>query len=421
MAQRFYNNARGVLAGPVIEIDDTLVLQDHVGLPTSLPAGDWFSLTVLNETSRYGSNLEIMKVTGVTVSGSNLELVVARGQDGTAAVAHDGGEKAEARITRMSIEALLADANGYTDSEVAALLDAAPGALDTLNELAAALGDDPDFATTMTNALADKVAKSHLTESDPHTQYAKEGDLGTAAGGTLTTSKVSNQEGRVLRVGDYGIGSSAPILEDLNERSFIGEYRVTTSTLNIADRPAGTENNAHVSIKRFNGDWLIQTFQSINGYDQWFRMSNPTSWGAWRRIYNSSDVVGTVSQSGGVPTGAVIEWDTNSDGEYLKLADGTLWNFKTVTGLGPINTQEGSIYRYFVGTASMGSWAHPFIAARPTVSATSYNPVDGSYSWIARQGASNETLLNSFSLFRPTAASSTGFCIDVMAKGRWYA
>jgi hypothetical protein len=39
---------------------------------------------------------------------------------------------------------------------IADLLDSAPGALDTLNELAAALGDDPAFATTITNALAGK-------------------------------------------------------------------------------------------------------------------------------------------------------------------------------------------------------------------------------------------------------------------------
>jgi hypothetical protein len=43
---------------------------------------------------------------------------------------------------------------------VANLLDSAPGALDTLNELAAALGDDPNFATTITNALATKLTKA---------------------------------------------------------------------------------------------------------------------------------------------------------------------------------------------------------------------------------------------------------------------
>lgn len=42
----------------------------------------------------------------------------------------------------------------FVQAAVAALIDSSPGALDTLNELAAALGDDPNFATTMTNALA---------------------------------------------------------------------------------------------------------------------------------------------------------------------------------------------------------------------------------------------------------------------------
>ncbi|ELJ7241309.1 hypothetical protein QYL76_001716 [Escherichia coli] len=42
---------------------------------------------------------------------------------------------------------------------IAALVDSSPDALNTLNELAAALGNDPNFATTMTNALAGKQPK----------------------------------------------------------------------------------------------------------------------------------------------------------------------------------------------------------------------------------------------------------------------
>lgn len=45
----------------------------------------------------------------------------------------------------------------YVDSSIAALVASAPGVLDTLNELAAALGNDANFATTMTNALAAKL------------------------------------------------------------------------------------------------------------------------------------------------------------------------------------------------------------------------------------------------------------------------
>ena len=43
------------------------------------------------------------------------------------------------------------------DSGVNAVIDAAPGALDTLNELAAALGDDANFSTTITNQIATKI------------------------------------------------------------------------------------------------------------------------------------------------------------------------------------------------------------------------------------------------------------------------
>lgn len=44
----------------------------------------------------------------------------------------------------------------YVDTAVANLVDTAPDALNTLNELAAALGDDANFATTVTNSLATK-------------------------------------------------------------------------------------------------------------------------------------------------------------------------------------------------------------------------------------------------------------------------
>lgn len=44
----------------------------------------------------------------------------------------------------------------YVTGEINDLIDAAPAALDTLNELAAALNDDANFATTVTNALAGK-------------------------------------------------------------------------------------------------------------------------------------------------------------------------------------------------------------------------------------------------------------------------
>lgn len=50
----------------------------------------------------------------------------------------------------------IAAAEGYTDAAVAALVDAAPATLDTLNELAAALGDDPNVITNLTSIASGK-------------------------------------------------------------------------------------------------------------------------------------------------------------------------------------------------------------------------------------------------------------------------
>ena len=61
----------------------------------------------------------------------------------------------------------------YVDTEItdaiAALVDTAPGTLDTLNEIAAALGDDPNFATTITASIAAKATKYAGTIGDGST------------------------------------------------------------------------------------------------------------------------------------------------------------------------------------------------------------------------------------------------------------
>ena len=51
--------------------------------------------------------------------------------------------------------------NSQIDSKIATLVNSAPAALDTLDELAAALGDDANFATTITNKLAGKANSTH--------------------------------------------------------------------------------------------------------------------------------------------------------------------------------------------------------------------------------------------------------------------
>lgn len=64
---------------------------------------------------------------------------------------------ADAGATRTALDVYsTSEVDAAAAAAASAVVDAAPGTLDTLNELAEALGDDPNFATTMTNALAGK-------------------------------------------------------------------------------------------------------------------------------------------------------------------------------------------------------------------------------------------------------------------------
>jgi len=66
-----------------------------------------------------------------------------------------------AQITNIAIAAGVDSA--YVTSQINALVDTAPGTLDTLNELAAALGDDANFSTTVTNLIATKLDSAQTT------------------------------------------------------------------------------------------------------------------------------------------------------------------------------------------------------------------------------------------------------------------
>jgi hypothetical protein len=66
------------------------------------------------------------------------------------AAASDATTKAAGAVTT---------ANTYTDGKITALVNNAPAALDTLNELALALGSDASFSTTVTNSIASKTSK----------------------------------------------------------------------------------------------------------------------------------------------------------------------------------------------------------------------------------------------------------------------
>ena len=79
----------------------------------------------------------------------------------------------------------------YVDNEVAGLVDSAPAALDTLNELAAALNDDASFSTTITNSLATKVGLTGDETVAGHKKFSDDVLIAGAAADPGTTDHVS--------------------------------------------------------------------------------------------------------------------------------------------------------------------------------------------------------------------------------------
>ena len=76
----------------------------------------------------------------------------------------DAFDKLKALVGELPQDATATNVVGYVDEKVAALVDSAPSALDTLKELADALGNNENFATTVTTEIGKKADKTALEE-----------------------------------------------------------------------------------------------------------------------------------------------------------------------------------------------------------------------------------------------------------------
>ncbi|HIB6680660.1 TPA: prophage tail fiber N-terminal domain-containing protein [Escherichia coli] len=86
---------------------------------------------------------------------------------------------------------------------LAALVDSSPEALDTLNELAAALGNDPNFATTVTNALAGKQPLNDVLTAVGQITPRKNSLLYYNESGNLTLTDLTGRAKSLLGLGTY--------------------------------------------------------------------------------------------------------------------------------------------------------------------------------------------------------------------------
>lgn len=136
-------------------------------------------------------------------------------------------------------------------------------------------------------------------------------------------------------------------------------------------------------------------------------------------VFRLADIVGTVSQTSGVPTGAIVEKGSNANGDYVRYADGTqvCWYLHNVANTTP--TTAGDL---FISSASVtltypiAFIAYPDVADACRFSHPTLGNAASSRAWghVASLSTSLVTLLS----FGVTATSAVwpGY----IAYGRWY-
>lgn len=130
-------------------------------------------------------------------------------------------------------------------------------------------------------------------------------------------------------------------------------------------------------------------------------------------VYTRGNLVGTVSQSGGTPTGAVVERGSNANGTYVRFADGTQICEHAIAWA-DINTATASGVFATTGTLS---WTFP-AAFATTPAFTTATPANFGGTWGGAGSTTNSTtgVYTGFSNTSYTGA----FNMNVFATGRWF-
>lgn len=150
-------------------------------------------------------NITIQLLTTNYVEDRRLSAVTITG-DGSKVLSDDGTYKTVSTPATTLSGYGITDAYTKTevDNKVAGLVDSAPEALNTLNELAAALGEDPNFATTISTEIGKKANSADLSTVATSGSY---NDLSDKP--TIPTSLPANG-GNAATVGGFTVGCDVP-------------------------------------------------------------------------------------------------------------------------------------------------------------------------------------------------------------------
>ena len=244
--------------------------------------------------------LEYMLVVSVKVDSNNTYLT----SSGILDEDDMSSNSATAVASQQSIKA-------YVDAEVAGIVNSAPSALNTLDELAAALGDDANFATTTSTSLGNRLRVDTASQGLTGTQQANAiTNLGiTATKAELNyvdgvTSAIQTQLNSKLDTAGTGINiSSTTVSVDVSDFMSNGSNnRIVTAT--------GADAMNAESNLLFSGSTL-----EINNSGDWSYILNNTNSGGLR--LGTKDSGGTLA----------YQIELSNTGNYVKLNENT-----TVTG-----------------------------------------------------------------------------------------
>lgn len=207
--------------------------------------------------------------------------------------------------------------------------------------------------------------------------------------------------GRLLGVGAFGLGGISAIAEtDLD--LFPQGFAITQFGANLTNAPAGLAGGERAVVLTTGspGAWW-QIMISRANQRMWFRGgSNGLSEGTWREVFSNQSILGTVSQSGGVPTGAVIEHGSNANGEYVRFADGTQICTHSIT----TSDTVGVVWTYPAAFSAGASVS--------TICPSAGGPVVGTIS----SGSASGVTLHAWS----AAGARLATTVKATAVGRWF-
>ena len=146
----------------------------------------------------------------------------------------------------------------YVDSEVAGVVDSAPAALNTLNELAAALGDDANYATTTSTALGNRLRTDTDSQGLTSTQ---QGNALTNLGITATKAEINILDDG-LSASDIPSLAASKITSGTFATARIADDAITAGKLNV------TGDGSTTQFLRSDGDgsftWAVPTDTDTN-------------------------------------------------------------------------------------------------------------------------------------------------------------